>query len=81
MQIIHKMQKDYTLAEVTSNMPLLLDLFRFTIILISCIIIFTQIIGIIPKPPEISQKDLCYILILFLWTTYLAFNTLEEKNV
>lgn len=80
MQIIHKMQKDYTLVEVTSNMSLLLDLFCFALMLIACISIFAQIIGIIPKP-EISQKDLCYILFLFLWTTYLGFNILEEKNV
>ena len=49
MQIIHKIQKDYTFAEVTSNMSLLLNLVCFIFMLTLCIGIFAQIIVIIPK--------------------------------
>ena len=70
MQIIHKMQKDYTLAEVTSNMPLLLNLVCFIFMLILCIGIFAQIIGIIPKL-EISQKDLCFVFGILILNTFI----------
>ena len=70
MQIIHKMQKDYTLAEVVSNMPLLLNLFCFIFMLILCIGIFAQIIGIIPKL-EISQKDLCFVFGILILNTFI----------
>lgn len=86
MQIIHKTQKDYTLAEVTSDVSLLSEIVCFIYIFTAIIGVFAQIIGIIPKPDiPISQKDLWYVLgiliILFLWIISLRFNISEEKNV
>ena len=66
MQIIHKIQKDYTLAEVS----LLLNLVCFIFMLTLCIGIFAQIIGIIPKL-EISQKDLCFVFGILILNTFI----------
>lgn len=70
MQIIHKKQKDYTLAKVTSDMSLLLNLVCFIFMFILCIGIFAQIIGIIPKL-EISQKDLCFVFGILILNTFI----------